>query len=229
MKHGTLYGVSVGPGDSELMTLKAVRCLEQCSVIAAPRTGGQNSLALEIAAGAVDLSGKEIVYLDFAMKKDKGVLAETHRQQADRIEEYLAQGMDVAMLNLGDASLYGTFCYLRELTEADGYETVTIPGVTSFCAVAAELGQSLTNMGSALTVIPGSFPHLAEELARPGTKVIMKSASALPEVKRLLEEHGLTDKAAMAVNCGLPGQKLYQDIRQSDGTEGYFTTILVQE
>lgn len=229
MKKGKLYGVSTGPGDPELMTVKAMRYIEKCQVIAAPRTKGKNCMALDIVKGIMDVSDKEIVYLDFAMKKDSDVLDSTHRQQADIVEEYLKQGMDVAMLNLGDASLFGTFCYVREIVEADGYESETIAGVTSFCAVAAEVGCSLTTMGAPMTVIPGSFHNVDVELDRSGTKVIMKSARALPEVKRILEEKGLIDKSVMVANCGLSNQRVYKDIRQSADDEGYFVTILVQE
>lgn len=229
MEKGILYGVSTGPGDPELMTVKAMRCIEKCQVIAAPRTKGKNCMALDIVKGIMNVDDKEILYLDFAMKKDADVLDSTHRMQADAVEKYLAEGKDVAMLNIGDASLFGTFCYVRELVEADGYESKTIAGVTSFCAVAAELGWSLTTMGEPMTVIPGSFDSVSEALDRSGTKVIMKSASALPEVKQMLEEKGLMDKTALIANCGLPTQKVIRDLREVTGEEGYFVTILVQE
>lgn len=227
MEKGILYGVSTGPGDPELMTVKAMRTIEKCAVIAAPRTRGRNCMALDIVKGIMNVDDKEILYLDFAMKKDEDVLDSTHRQQADAVEEYLAQGKDVAMLNIGDASLFGTFCYVRGLVEADGYESKTVAGVTSFCAVAAELGRSLTTMDKPLTIIPGSFEHVETGLDIPGTKVIMKSASALPEVKKLLEEKNMIDQAAMIANCGLPNQIVVENLRESKGDEGYFVTILV--
>lgn len=227
MKKGVLYGVSTGPGDPELMTVKAMKCIEKCPVIAAPRTKGKNCMALDIVRKIMDIEDKEILYLDFAMKKDTNILDSTHRQQADAVEEFLSQGKDVAMLNIGDASLFGTFFYVRQLVEADGYEARTIAGVTSFSAVAAELGWSLTTMGEPMTVIPGSFEDVSEALDRKGTKVIMKSASALPEVKKILEEKNLMGKSAMVANCGLPNQRVYRDISQSMDDEGYFVTILV--
>lgn len=225
---GILYGVSTGPGDPELMTLKAVKCLEQVSVIAAPRTRGVNSMALDIVKGCIDVSNKEICYLDFAMKKDKDILDTTHGEQAEQIEEYLRSGRDVAMLNIGDASVFGTFCYIREIVESHGFETVTIPGVTSFCACAAALGQSLTAMGEVMTVIPASFDGVQEELDRPGSKVLMKSGSALPAVKKIIGEKGLQDRSSMVVNCGLEDERIYKDITQSGDDEGYFVTILVE-
>ena len=141
---GTFYGVSVGPGDPELMTLQAVRRLENCPVIAAPQTPKGGMLALDIAKAAVDLSGKTILPLRFAMSLDPAVQKAAHIEAARAVKEYLDAGQDVAMLNLGDVSVYATFGYLQEILEAEGCKTVMLPGVTSFCAAAARLGQSLT-------------------------------------------------------------------------------------
>lgn len=229
MGKGILYGVSTGPGEPELMTVKAIKTIEKSDIIAAPRTKGENSMALDIVKGIMNVDEKEILYLDFAMKKDAGTLKSTHRQQADAIEYYLSMGKNVAMLNIGDASLFGTFCYIRELVEKDGYDTVTIPGVTSFCASAAALGQSLTAMHAPMTVIPGSFDGVDELLNYPGTKVIMKSATALSDVISILERKGLVDKASFVADCGLPTQKIAKDIREYKGDEGYFVTILIRE
>lgn len=229
MKKGILYGVSTGPGDPELMTVKAVNCIKNVPVIAAPRTKGTNSMALNIVSAICDISDKEIVYLDFAMKRDEKILEDTHNIQAKQIMDVLAEGKDVAMLNIGDASLFGTYCYLRDIVVEHGYEAVTIPGVTSFCAVAAELGQSLTTMEQPLTIIPGSYENLSEELDKPGTKVLMKSASALPQVLALFEEKQIVDKASFVANCGLPNQIVRKDIREATGDEGYFVTFLVRE
>ena len=155
-RNGVLYGVSVGPGDPELMTLKAVRCLEKCPVIAAPQTAGGRMLALDIARGAVGLDGKTILPLRFAMSRDPEVLRASHEEAARAVKEYLDAGQDVAMLNLGDVSVYATFGYLQEILEAEGYKTVRIPGVPSFCAAAARLGQPLTGgMEAPLTIATG--------------------------------------------------------------------------
>ena len=180
---GVLYGVSVGPGDPELMTLKAVRCLGKCPVIAAPQTAGGRMLALDIARGAVGLDGKTILPLRFAMSRDPEMLRASHEEAARAVKEYLDAGQDVAMLNLGDVSVYATFGYLQEILEAEGYKTVRIPGVPSFCAAAARLGQPLTGgMEAPLTIAPGR--HAAEVLAAPGTKVLMKSGRQLPDAGR---------------------------------------------
>ena len=156
---GTFYGVSVGPGDPELMTLQAVRRLENCPVIAAPQTPKGGMLALDIAKGAVELSGKTILPLRFAMSLDPAVQKAAHIEAARAVKEYLDAGQDVAMLNLGDLSVYATFGYLQEILEAEGCKTVMLPGVMSFCAAAARLGQSLTGgMEQPLTIARGAAP-----------------------------------------------------------------------
>jgi precorrin-2/cobalt-factor-2 C20-methyltransferase len=103
---------------------------------------------------------------------------------------------------------------------------VTIPGVTSFCACAAALNRSLTDMNSPLHILPASVPELGDMLSLRGGKVIMKSGSALGEIKQLLRERGLSERAALVSDCGLPTQQICPDI--ADAPEGsYFTTILI--
>lgn len=227
---GVFYGVSVGPGDPELMTLKAVRCLEKCPVIAAPRTAGGKMLALDIAKGAADLEGKIILPLEFAMSRDSAVLRASHEAAARAVQEHLDAGQDVAMLNLGDVSVYATFGYLQQILEAGGYATVMIPGVPSFCAAAARLGQSLTGgMERPLTIAPGR--HAADVLTAPGAKVLMKSGKQLPETLAALAQAGALSRSAMVCNCGLPEEEVWPDLSAYDPAHkaGYFATILVKE
>ena len=232
MEHtvGTFYGVSVGPGDPELLTLKAVRCIEQCPVLAAPRTAEGRMLALEIVKGAVDVSGKTILPLHFAMSRDADTLRASHEAAAGAVREALDAGQDVAMLNLGDVSIYATYGYLEEILKAQGYPTARIAGVPSFCAAAAALGRSLTDgMEAPLTLAPGR--HAEQVLDAPGAKVLMKSGRQLPAALAALRQRGLLEKSAMACNCGLPEQTLWPDLSSYDPARpaGYFTTIIVKE
>ncbi|MBS6317841.1 MAG: precorrin-2 C(20)-methyltransferase [Firmicutes bacterium] len=155
-KQGVFYAVSVGPGDPELLTRQACRVLADCPVVAAPRMKSGRMLALDIAAGAVDMQGKTILPLDFTMERSEAVREDSYRMAAAAIEAELSAGRDVAMVNLGDVSVYATAYYILERIRADGFETVMCPGVTSFCAVAARLGRSLTRMEEPLHILPGS-------------------------------------------------------------------------
>lgn len=227
IRPGTFFGVGVGPGDPELITLKALRVLERCPVIAAPRTRGGGMLALDIARGALDLDEKIILPLRFTMERDNQTAA--HTEAARQIEAHLSAGRDVAMVNLGDVSIYSTYCYLMELLRAKGYETVMIPGITSFSAVAARLGTSLTCMDSPLHIIPAAAMPTKAALDLPGTKVLMKSASRLDQVRQALKEQGLMDRAAAVSNCGLPDELVCTDLEQLPERAGYYTTIIVKE
>lgn len=230
VKKGILHGVSVGPGDPELMTLKAVRCIEQCPVLAAPQTAAGRMLALDIAKGAVDVSGKIILPLHFAMSRDPEVLKASHAAAADAVRAHLDAGRDVALLNLGDVSIYATYGYLEEILTAQGYAAVRIAGVPSFCAAAARLGQSLTGgMEQPLTIAPGR--HVEQVLAAPGAKVLMKTGRRLPKTLDALRERGLLANSAMVCNCGLPDEAVFPALTDYDPAQdaGYFATILVKE
>ena len=224
-KQGVFYAVSVGPGDPELLTRQACRVLEACDVIAAPRTKAGRMLALDIAGGAVDMRGKAILPLDFTMAHDAAVREESYRTAAGAIEAALAAGRDVAMVNLGDVSVYATAYYILERIRADGFEVVMCPGVTSFCAVAARLGRSLTRMEEPLHILPGSM-DMDSALTLEGTKVLMKSGRAIRETVDALERHGLAARAGMVADCGLETEQVYTDLRQLPEEVSYFATIV---
>ena len=212
-KQGVFYAVSVGPGDPELLTRQACRVLTDCGVVAAPRMKSGRMLALDIAAGAVDMQGKTILPLDFTMARDAAVREDSYRTAAAAIETALAAGQDVAMVNLGDVSVYATAYYILERIRSDGFKTVMCSGVTSFCAVAARLGRSLTRMEEPLHILPGSA-DLDSALALPGTKVIMKSGKAIHETAAALERRGMAANAGMVADCGLETEQVYTDLRQ---------------
>ncbi len=216
------YGVSVGPGDPELITIKAKKAMESCKVIATPVTKGEKTLALDIASGIVDFKDKEIVKLNFLMVRDKDALHESHIEEAEKISRYLDEGKDVAMLNLGDASLYSSFSYIAEIIDDWGYEIEVIPGVTSFCATAAKLKTSLTQMHKPLHILPAG--EIDNIIGLEGTKVIMKSGKAIKELKKKLE--GKDVKAVQ--NCGLPEEKICNSLEEIADDASYFTTLLIK-
>ena len=219
---GTFYAVGVGPGDASLLTLQAVRILEQCPVIAAPQTASGQMLALDIARGAVDLSKKKILPLRFTMSRDPAVREESYRTICAQLEGFLSRGQDVAMVNLGDVSIYATAYYIFARLQKAGFPAKMVPGVTSFS------GWSLTEENAPLHIIPGST-DLQAALHLPGTKVLMKSGSAIGDTVAALEKAGLLDRAALVCDCGLPTQKIYRDLRHLPDDLSYFATIVVRE
>ena len=225
---GKLYGVSVGAGDPQLMTVKAVNILESCKVWAVPRTKGENTLAFSIAEQAVDIKDKQIIYLDFPMIRDKQILSENY----DRIAQFLCSELkenDVAVPVLGDISVYSTFSYIAERVAANGYETEICAGVTSFCGAAAELKLPLCLGNEPLHIIPYGCKDFDKLLDIRGTKVIMKTGRHSAELADLLHRKGLAEHTSAVENCGLPDEKIYHSLDEVNEELGYFTVFIVHD
>ena len=228
MEKGTLYGVSIGPGEPELITLKAMNIISNSKYIATPHTGTGDSLALSIVSQAMDLSDKEIMKLEFPMTKDKDILAKSHEEAADAIAEVLDTGNDVAMLNLGDVTIYSTFAYTMDKLLEKDYDVEVIPGVTSFCASASKLKIGLTTMNEPLHIIPATGIDLKEALQMPGSKVLMKIGKSMPKLIEVLKELNLEDNVYAVENCGLENERIYYNLDEFDGKMGYFTIVIVK-
>lgn len=228
--NGTFYGVSVGPGDPELLTLKAVRLLDRVPIIATPRTysptGEENTLALDIAAVEVDFSQKEILKLDFLMSRDKEKIALRHDEIAETIAQKLRTGGDVAMLNLGDASLYATCSYIMERLKEQGFSIEIISGVPSFCAMAGVLESSLTTMQEPLHIVP--YGSLVETLPLSGNKVVMKTGKSMKDLKAFMADHGHEWEVQGVERCGLPEERIFHSLEEIPEDASYFTTLLIK-
>ena len=224
---GKAYGVGVGPGDPELMTLKAVRLIKESRVIAVPGEDPKGSVAYRIAVQAVpELAEKTLIALPTPMTMDRAALAAAHRRSADLVEEHLRTGENVICLVLGDPTVYCSFSYIDALLKADGFETELVSGITSFCAAAARLGTSLAESRDALHIFPASQRKtLPEDL--PGTWILMKSGSRMAGVKEMIASSG---RDACAVeNCGMEGEKVYGSLEDIPDDAGYYTLIIAKE
>lgn len=241
---GIFYGISVGPGAGGNLTLDAAKCIRECDVLAVPRTGEQHTIALSIVRKAnrqiaemfgetaddfLSLSDKETVYLDFLMTRDEKKREAVYRELSETLGGYLASGKNVGMIVLGDVGVYATVSYLAGPLKRAGYEVTLLPGVNSFCASAAALGRSLTEMSKPLHIIPAGYDGTEESLRLPGSKVLMKSGKNLPETKRLLKDMGLYRQASMVKDCGMETQELCWSLDEDTERNSYFTTILVSD
>lgn len=219
------YGISVGPGDWELMTIKAVRILESCKVIAVPKTKDGNTMALDIIKNVIDIRDKKIIYTEFKMSRNAEENKIQHIKNSEVIIENLKQN-DVAMISIGDISVFSTFSYIADIVKKAGYDVEIVAGVPSFCAVAAVLNQSLTTMKKPLHIIPGSFEDIQKIKEYDGTKVIMKSGKRLDAVLSEIENKDY----ALVQNCGLKNEIIYRKGEDKNKiSSSYFTTILVKE
>jgi len=224
---GKLYGVGVGPGDPELLTLKALRIIKGSDIIAVPGEAAQESVAFEIAKGAYpQLAQKECMAIPMPMTKDPEVLKESHEKGAARLEEALQGGKQIAFLTLGDPSVYSTYLYVHTKLLEKGCEAEIISGIPSFCAAAARFGIGLVEKAEPLHVIPASY-QIEDALCLPGTKILMKAGRKIKEVKEQL----LTMKAQgfMIENCGMENEKIYKTIEEIPENAGYYSLIIVKE
>ena len=225
---GKLYGIGVGPGDPELLTLKAVRIIRESEVIAVPGTVKEESVAYKIVKQAVpELDEKEIIAVPMPMTKDKALLEESHEKGAKMVEEILDSGRNVAFLTLGDPTVYATYIYIHKRVEKAGYDTEIISGITSFCAVAARLNIGLVEKAEPLHVIPASY-QIEGALKLPGTKVLMKAGKKMKSVKETLK--AMPDCQVMMIeNCGMENEKIYRSADEIDENAGYYSLIIVRE
>jgi len=226
---GTLYSVGVGPGDPELMTLKAVRLIVAADVVAIPQGDNDVLTAKNIVSQIVDLSNKEQLLVYMPMTKDMAAMDKAHDDGADAIIKLLKEGKNVVFITLGDPTVYATCIYVHKRVLAKGYKAELVPGVPSFCAVAAKLNVALCERSEPLIILPGSYKQSAAFLDGPGNKVLMKSASQIAKVRDELKERDLLSHAAMIERCGLPGEKIYTDLNEIDEKSSYFSVILVKE
>ncbi|MDD4722908.1 MAG: precorrin-2 C(20)-methyltransferase, partial [Acidaminococcaceae bacterium] len=193
---GTLYSVGVGPGDPELMTLKAVRLIVEADVIAIPQGDNDILTAKNIVSQVVDLQKKEQLLVYMPMTKDMKAMDKAHDEGADAIVKLLKAGKNVVFITLGDPTVYATCIYVHKRVLAKGYKAELIPGVPSFCAVAAKLNVALCERAEPLIILPGSYKESAAFLDGPGNKVLMKSASQIAKVRDELKERNIISHAA---------------------------------
>ncbi len=227
---GKLYGVGVGPGDPELLTLKALRLIKENEIIAVPGKDIRASVAYQIVKGAYeDLDKKTLIPVAMPMTKDPQVLKANHDKAADQVEDYLREGKNVVFLTLGDTTVYSTYLYVHKRILERGYGAEIVSGITSFCAVAARLNMGLVEADQPLHVIPATYKaqEMDEILQLPGTKVLMKTGKKMKQVKESIEKSG--QKAVMIENCGMPSEKIYRSAEEIPEDSGYYSLIIVKE
>ena len=227
---GILYGVGVGPGDAELVTLKALRVMRACDLLILPEADRENCRAWQIAREACPgLADKTFLGFSFPMTRDRARRDAALDKIWSELAALLDAGKNLAFLTIGDPGVYSTFSYMSERARRDGYRTAVVPGVPSFAACAASLGLPLVLDREALHLIPGS-EDLESALALPGTKVFMKLGKCMPALKKALlaaEEAGRFTVAAVS-DCG--HQELcFRGAEALPEDAPYMTTVIVKD
>ncbi len=220
---GALYGLGVGPGDPELITIKALRLLRQADVLAFPGEDAAHSAAFSIAlAAAPDIQDKPLLPLPTPMTRDEARLLAARQSAAERVRALLSEGKTVAFLTLGDPSLYSTFASLSALVSQAGHPVFAAAGVPSFCAAAARLNTPISQGDEPVSVWPGED----FDLTRPGAHILMKCSRRMSRIKEALRLSGR--QAYLIENCGMEGERVYTGPDAMPDAVGYFSLIIVK-
>lgn len=255
MKNGILYGVGVGPGDPELLTLKAVRVIKEADVIGIPSMHVQTCTAFNIVKAVVpEIMEKEVLCVPVPMVNDKDVLEKAYQDGAALICQKLEEGKNIAFLNLGDPTIYGSYMGLHSLVSKQGYECEIVSGVPSFCASAATLEISVAKREESIHIMPGFYTmkehtlekqdakdfeterarlmkaQIMEYLYQNGQIVLMKSAGEIKVMKAVLEEieEERIAKVFAVCNCGMESEVTYYSAKEIPDDAGYFTTLFIK-
>lgn len=249
---GKFYGVGVGPGDPELVTLRAIRCIRESDVIAVAvskpdsleavywsadekcvKDDKQCQEMLEaciayqiVYAVCPEIAEKPKLFLPMPMMKEKEVLKEVHDHCADKTAEFLQQGKQVTFITLGDPTIYSTCLYVQKRLASSGFETVLVPGVPSFCAAAARIGIGIAENREEIHIIPASY-QVEDSLRLPGTKILMKTGTKMKQVKEAVAEQGLTVR--MVENCGMETEQIYDGVEDIPEEASYYSLMIVKE
>ncbi|MZR15243.1 precorrin-2 C(20)-methyltransferase [Maritimibacter sp. DP07] len=225
---GTLIGVGLGPGDPDLMTLKAARAIGAAGVVAYPALPGTDSFARSIAADLIRSDADEIV-IEVPMTKAREPAQAAYDVGAGRIAEALAAGRDVAVLCEGDPFFYGSFMYLHARL-SDRFPVEVIPGITSVSAATARAALPLVARNEVLTVLPGPLESdaLASRIDAAEAVVIMKVGRHLGRIRDVLAARGLVDRALYVERATMETERI---LPLADAPEAapYFSLILVSK
>jgi len=232
---GRLYGVGVGPGDPELMTLKASRILSQVPVIFVPKKAEQGeSIAESIVGNLSPRIEPKIVGLVLPMLRDREQLADYWRKAVESMWQYLKNGEDCAFVNVGDPLLYGTFVHILETLQKSHpeVEVEVIPGISSISAAAARAIVPLASNDERIAIISGNREDkvIRETLENFDTVVFMKMNTVFDKLLTILEELKLIEKCVYVRRCTTQDEEIIRDISRLKGKKvDYFSLLIVRK
>ncbi|MBN6187331.1 precorrin-2 C(20)-methyltransferase [Aneurinibacillus sp. BA2021] len=232
MATGTLYGVGVGPGDPELITVKAYRIMKESPVIAYPRKRkGSKSYAYAIAEQYIDQQSKEMLGLVFPMTKDQAILDREWNETVAQVYERLAQGRDVAFITEGDPMLYSTFIHMMRLMQEKHPDVpvVSIPGISSVNGVASRLGLPLADGDDHVAVIPATNDReqMKRALQDHDCVVFIKVAKVIDMMVDVLAELDLLGKASVVTKVTSGEEVVWPNVAELKGLELEYLTLMV--
>lgn len=227
MTTGRLIGIGVGPGDPDLITLKALRCLRDAPVVAYVAAGGQPSMARQIAAPHLPQIAREI-NLALPMHPRPELASAAFDEGASRIAAELEDGSDVAVLCEGDPLFYGSFVHILSRLGAQ-YRTEIVPGITAISAAAATTHLPLLTRSETLIVVPATLPRdaLAARLRDAESAAILKLGRHLDKLRGVLHELGLMDRAVYVERASTGRQRVMSLADHPDAEAPYFALVMI--
>ncbi len=230
-KTGTFYGIGVGPGDPELITMKAIRVLQQVDVVyAAASTKNNHSLAVSISRPHIP-DTTPIQRLHFPMTTDRTVTQPAWKQNADTIYQNLSKGSNAAFLTLGDPMTYSTYGYiLQYLNRIDPkLRVITVPGITSYQAAAARLNVPLVEGEESLLVVSGATggDRLRELGVKPENIVFLKAYRNVPDIIHAIGEPDSGYRCMGVSKCGQTDEKIMFDIKELENRPPDYWTLII--
>lgn len=229
-KYGTLYGIGVGPGDPDLITVKALRILKSVSkIFAASSTKNDYSLAASIVG--THLGHAPMESMPFPMTRDKAVLVKHWDDNAKRAVEVLQSGVDAAFVTLGDPLTYSTFAYLLRTIKAMAPEIkiVTVPGITSYHAAAAVSNLPLTEGEESFHLISGANGgrNLRKIIESSENVVVLKTYKHFDDIFETLDDLDLVDHSVLVSRIGLDGEAVVEDLRSVRGKKMPYLSLVI--
>ncbi|ALA58021.1 precorrin-2 C(20)-methyltransferase [Nitrospira moscoviensis] len=233
MNYGILYGVGVGPGAPDLITLRALNTIRNAQVLALPRSSDYGeSMAWKILKPTLgEIPGQERLFLTFPMNKDPERLRPAWDVAFAAIGERLERGLSVAFATEGDPSLFSTFIYLRREAPRrwPGIRIEVVPGVSSIVAVPSVTGIPLADGQERIAILPASYgvEDLSQVLEMFDTIILMKMGAEIPKVVDALERQGLVDRAVYVSKATMAEERIVRDIRTIQAERGDCFAMIV--
>ncbi len=226
---GIFYGIGVGPGDPDLLTVKAVKTINKVDAVIAPKSGEAGSTALAIARPHLK-KDVELVNLVFPMAGKQEDWREAWRENKKVIGGLLQEGKDVAFLTLGDPMFFSTYIYVFRLLQEEGHTIETVSGVPAFCAAAGRAGFPLVEGDEVLSIVPATADQAMIENAMRSFNnlVLMKVSRDTDSLLAMLARHGFSRNAVLVSRCGLPGEDIVHGLPEGGGKVNYLSTILAR-
>ena len=231
---GVLYGIGVGPGDSKLLTVKAVEAIEHADMIITPKTEKkEGSVAFNIAKPYIP-NTVEIFPMVFQMNTDMEAVNKQWEINRKLIQEKLDEGKNLVFLTLGDPMLYSTYMYIfNEFKDSEEYEVETIPGIPAFLGIASYIGLPVTEWEENVLIIPATCDpkKFDQALAACDNAVIMKVYKSFAFVQEELRKHHMLERSVMVSRAGLPDEIVIRDIGglPADYKPNYLSTIIAKK